>query len=217
LIVGGAVGLAVACGFPNPPLAVFVDEPGTDAGDEDSTSSPDVVADQVDTGIEASVEVDAGADVEVDKDAGPIQGAFDGGDAAIAASDAAPVVASTCSDADCDCDNDTFTRVGCGSDAGPKDCDDADGRYRNDQGFLDIVPPAGKTGDWNCDGKEERYFSANETCGGLLTSCAGRQGFQGNPTCGKLGTYVFCKVGGLLNTSCVVDTTLTQTRKQACR
>jgi len=160
---------------------------GTDPNDADTTDSPSDIPD-------ASIADAPDPDVIV-KDAGP--GVID---------------ASGCMT--CDCDLDGVNRPGCGDDAGT-DCDDNDTRYRTNQGFLDLKPPAGKTGDWNCVGGAEKFYPENVNCGTLsLTTCEGAQGFNAAVGCGEEGQYVTCKpvILGLL---CQVGTT--EVRKQACR
>lgn len=193
-----------ACSFPDPPLYILLEQPdgsdGGDAADDRTTSEP----------------ADAGTE-EVSPDLHEA-GVHDGGDPPVFERDAGePIDAAACDDADCDCDHDGVPRASCDEDAGKTDCDDYDRRYTPNQGFLDIEPDPGKDGDWNCDGKVERYFAVNENCGGILENCNGREGFQGNPGCGQEGKYVFCKPGGLLGLGCEPDESKTQMRVQACR
>jgi hypothetical protein len=195
--VGSALGLAVACDFPNPVLVIL------DPGGPPSEAGPDTPAPANDGSA---------------RDADRIQGAFDGSpDAIPIVTDAGhPIDASGCTT--CDCDEDLFDRADCdGGTSVPKDCDDNDPRYAPDQGFLAIKPDPGKSADWNCDRTVTPFYTANEVCGGLLQNCAGREGFLGNPGCGEQGSYVFCVPGGLLNLECVIDSSRQQTRTQACQ
>jgi hypothetical protein len=142
-----------------------------------------------------------------------IPGAGDGTEANVV--DAGhPVDASGCAPADCDCDDDGFnalTKPGCADAGGKNDCNDGDQRYRPDEGFLDVLPPDGG-GDWNCNGTVEPYYDAFVSCGGLsLGGCSG-EGFEDNPRCGDVGTYVKC-VPGLVT----CGTQVLAPRKQRCR
>jgi len=199
------VGSFFACTFPDPTLYTLL---------EPEAGTPDA-----ENGLDAWVEpaTDAESDASTPPDE-PIPGVHEGGAPPEFDRDAgAPIDASACDDANCDCDGDGYLRAECNPEPSMRDCDDHDTRYTPAQGFLDIKPDPGKNGDWNCDGKVERYFTVNEKCSGLLSNCDGREGFEGNPGCGEEGKYVFCKTGGLLGLGCEEDKARTQTRVQACR
>jgi hypothetical protein len=116
----------------------------------------------------------------------------------------------------CDCDFDGVNRPACGDDAGT-DCDDNDTRYHTGQGFIDMKPDQGKTGNWNCSASGvEKFYATNVNCGLVgLGNCTGAQGFTGDPGCGEDGQYVTCKTVLLGILLCQTDKT--ETRKQACR
>lgn len=133
----------------------------------------------------------------------------------------AKIDASGCLPGNCDCDGDGFvdtTKAGCiSADAAPPDCDDKDSRTRPSQGYLIDPPEPPRNGDWNCAGGVEKFYRPNVACTALQggPACDGTFGFEDDPGCGATGTFVTCKTGGLLNTSCVVNAK-SQT-KQACK
>jgi hypothetical protein len=130
IAVGAAIGLAIACDFPNPALVIIDPGPTGEGGSPDGPATP--------------APHDAGT--EPDVEAKPIPGAYDGSpDAIVIVQDAGnPIDASGC--VTCDCDQDLFERPDCGA-APVKDCDDNDPRYAPDQGFLDI-PRCGEEGTY---------------------------------------------------------------------
>jgi hypothetical protein len=78
------------------------------------------------------------------------------------------------------------------------DCDDEDDRANPDAGFRADEPTPTTKGDWNCDRQIIREHAVNVNCAALLsTTCAGSQGFTGDPPCGQTGSYVVCSTNGL--------------------
>lgn len=194
VILGAAMALATSCAFPDPALVPDeASEAGTDAPFEDDGGSR--------------------RDALVDPDSSPPIGD---------ASGEKPPVDANCDP--CDCDGDGFTTddaAACPDTGGrPRgDCDDLDPRAHPDAGFVKDPPTPDTLGDWNCDGKVNGQYGVGANCADYsgLTSigtCPSVQGFVGNPRCGELTAYVFCKASGL---SCVQDTAKTEERTQGCR
>lgn len=190
-----AMGIAIACSFPDPALV----PDGAEGGGPDAT--PD------------AVDGDGGRpDVIVEPDAPP----------PIDATSEKPPVDANCNV--CDCDNDGFkTRdaaSGCtDAGAGPYDCDDLDKRAFPDAGFVHELPTLDTQGDWNCDTKVNREFKVNIKCadygGVLFSSCSSIEGFVSDPQCGAKATYVFCKPTGV--SDCVEGRLPSEERTQGCK
>ncbi len=129
-------------------------------------------------------------------------------------------------DPECDCDGDGDKTPACGG----HDCDDHDERVRSTQtDFIDAQ--SNRAGDWNCDNKVEREADSGLNCAQLIdavwaadastdeieAACA-KEGFQEDPGCGEVGTYVHCKkVDGAANKRCNVDLLKSQQRARGCR
>ncbi len=97
----------------------------------------------------------------------------------------------------CDADNDKWAAQGS---CGGLDCDDNDPNANPGVTQFLTLPPTPKTqGDWNCDGRVDKRFKTNVSCGLLdLGSCDNTFGFTGDPVCGNAGPFVQCKASGLL-------------------
>lgn len=165
--------------------------------------SPELTAAAEDAGVVDSSVVEASPDTaEAASDThAPDDVADTTGEAAIDASDP------------CDKDRDGFKAKG-GS-CGGVDCDDGDGRANPGVSGFVTYDATGKAhgGDWNCDGKLDRQFDINVSCGLLGgAACSSTKGFSGNPTCGTSGKYVQCATSGAL---CVEASSRTEI--QGCR
>jgi hypothetical protein len=116
----------------------------------------------------------------------------------------------------CDCDDDGYDEQGCD---GGKDCDDLIAAINPDAGFKEnIAWPSQHLPqfDWNCDGDAGKRFLYNGVCD--LWNC--RDGFRGDPPCGKEELFIRCKpkigVGGV-QLGCEDDLDNSELRTQACR
>lgn len=88
-------------------------------------------------------------------------------------------------------DGDGVTSEACGG----ADCDDTDPLTHPGADFVDVTPPAGKNGDWNCDGVVTKQFSENLDCSSFTADeCATHLGYTTKATCGDLLTFVACFV-----------------------
>jgi hypothetical protein len=178
------------------------DETGTEAGADGPNRDTDGGTDASADAIEEFVVLVDGSDPDalIVKDSG-------GG----------KVDAAGCTATTCDCDQDGYNDHGlaaCVNSPGPDDCDDQDKRTHPGQGFLEDPAAPPKNGDWNCVGGVEKLYPANVNCGLVdLGSCATKQGFQSDPGCGELGTYVFCQATAIL----CLQASKTEQRVQACK
>lgn len=124
----------------------------------------------------------------------------DGGDpASIIGGDAGEKVdAAGCTT--CDCDGDGFfdlSKSGCAGSLGPNDCDDTDTTTRPDQKPTTKVPYPPRNGDWNCTNGVEKFYRSLVKCTGPGgDACGETRGFQDDPACGSMGTYVQCVTKG---------------------
>jgi hypothetical protein len=152
-------------------------------------------ADDKDSGKDPSP--DAASDAVADQELGDAVRREDGslvGDPSICDTDAR---------AKCDCDDDGFAATDC--DAGVDattlksldgsflklgDCDDLDALRHPGQTYVEDVPPPGKDGDWDCNGKIDYFPSQGITCNlGALGTCSGGPGFVTAPPCGTPADY----------------------------
>jgi len=179
VIASSSVAIVVSCTFPE--VSSFAPEAIGNDGGGDTDGGPDPASD---AGADVFVVVDAAAadtDGAIVKDAG-----------------APPIDAATCLSANtnCDCDDDKFNRAGCdaGATPGPIDCDDSDQRTHPTQGHLDIKAEPPRNGDWNCANNVERYYTPSINCGAIAAgdTCDHTFGFEDDPPCGEVGSYVVC-------------------------
>jgi len=92
---------------------------------------------------------------------------------------------------ECDCDGDGVLALECDG----SDCDDHDPLRFPDAGFSPRIPAPGQSGDWNCDGIEEKNAPTGVKCAGTpVGQCA--SGFADSPACGTSATFVVCEVSG---------------------
>lgn len=123
-------------------------------------------------------------------------------DAAFRDDATARVDASDCGVCD-DCDNDGYLSVECdaGDDAGGEplgDCDDFDPLRHPGRSWV-AEKPIGHAGDWDCDGKVDRFHKTDLRCEGeyflwALVGCSGGEGFLGDPGCGEEDFIYECKI-----------------------
>lgn len=110
---------------------------------------------------------------------------------------------------DTDGDGDGVPSEACGG----ADCDDTDPRVNPNADFVDEPPPAGKNGDWNCDGVVTKQFDENLDCSTFTPDeCPTHVGFVTKAACGELFNSVACYVS---QGACIAK--VEGLRKQGCK
>jgi hypothetical protein len=100
----------------------------------------------------------------------------------------------------CDEDHDGSRATGaCGGD----DCDDTDPRTHPGADFVSEPPPAGRMGDWNCDGVVTKQYPERFTCFVDTAQCVTVAGFLGDAPCGQNADFITCQLAG--GTTCAPE------------
>lgn len=110
----------------------------------------------------------------------------------------------------CDEDGDGVPSEACGG----ADCDDTDPRVHPGADFSDAVPPEGRNGDWNCDGRVTKKITENLDCPSFDKDCDRYSGFTTEVPCGETASSITCFYSGITKKCANIPGTK---QKQSCR